>query len=62
MGAAILRPAICVSDVMKKVGVSGKGMKHVTSHRFLIFIGEECTNMAAPLELNLEMKRYFVCI
>ena len=31
MSTAILRLAVCVSDVMNKVGMSGESMKNVTS-------------------------------
>ena len=34
MSAAILRQAICVSDVKNKVGVFGKSTNYVTSQRF----------------------------
>ena len=46
VSAAILGPVVCIRDVLNKAGIYDKSMKYVISGPFLLFIGEEWTNVA----------------
>ena len=45
MAAAILCPAVCVSDLMNKARMSGKSIKFDLSQPCQLFMGKEQTNM-----------------
>ena len=60
-------PNALISTVINKVMVCGKGIKYVMSQAFLLFFGEERTNMAGPGRVqirskNNNIKRTYFCL
>ena len=41
MSAALLRPVVCVSDIMSKSGICCEGVKYAMNQPFLFSIGVE---------------------
>ena len=48
--AAMLCPAVCISDFIIKADMCVKMIKHVTNQAFLLFIGKEWISMVVPRE------------
>ena len=66
IGAAILCPSVCTSDVMSNERVCGKSFKYRTNQIFLLllFVRKEFTNTAAPCGAQMRSKKsvFFFCI
>ena len=48
VSAAVVCLAFCTTDIVNKAGIGGKSIKYVTSWPFLLLIGKEWIDMAAP--------------
>ena len=48
-----------MNDVVSEAGVFGKGLNISWAHYFLLFIGKERTNMAAPWKAKMLSKLFF---
>ena len=51
------RSKVGIYAVINKAGACGHIMKYVTSHLFVLFLGKEPTNMAAPRGAELPSKK-----